>query len=249
VVRSPGVSILSALLLTLVVASANAQVPGGPAHPISPVPFPTGGGHYGGPGDTVPPGSGGGPGCNGIICPPAPISCGTFVCSANWVPHPVLACYACACDAQPHPVQAWDLTFDGLNALINNPACGGTGEITVTKTVSDVCDVTGILSNWLIAGSYTPMPINGTVPVLVCVDGQPLTNPGGQATALGVNCAAVKSSNCLNCNPPGTHVISVTFNRVCMARALNAWQTALGSSYDGSKWLIHIAATGCVSCN
>jgi len=137
-----------------------------------------------------------------------------------------------------------------LFSLVNNPGCADTGgNITVSQTVSNVCDVTGLLSQWLVAGSYTNMPISATIPVLICVDGQPLCNPFGQCTALGVNCTLQKFSNCLNCSNPTSHTISVTFNRSCMLNALIAWHTQLGSQYDGSKWLIEIAATGCGTCD
>jgi hypothetical protein len=226
-------------------AAAHAQVVGPPRQ------LPIGGGTYSGPGDTVPPGSGGtGPGCSGLLCGTAPTACGTPICTATWTPAPVTGCFSCICDDDQHPVQAYHLTLENLRLLACNSSCtDASGNISVEITGVNACQASVFLSRWLIHGSWPNMPISATVPVLACVNGQIMCNPGAECTALGVNCREVKISNCLEC---ASATVTLTFNRDCMCTALNAWFTqmtpAQWNAYKNT-WMLHVAFTKCTVCD
>lgn len=125
----------------------------------------------------------------------------------------------------------------------------GTMSVEITS-FSGACRATAVMSSWLLHGTFANMPITATVPVLACVNGQPLCGPPGDCSALGMNCQTIKRSRCLECE---VTTVTLTFDRDCMCNALSAWKDYLVSidQWDNykDKWILNVGFTTCATCD
>jgi hypothetical protein len=197
-----------------------------------------GGGHYEGPGDTVPP-------CDGCSTPPSQCSmplgyvCGGPECDdLSWQPDYLVCKYPqFGNSSTPVWTQGYALTLGNvIETLQNSTACFDPyGNITTRIDAPFPVDEVHVFESGWING-YIPAPIDQSVSATVCFDGTPtIVGWSFNQVAFDYDCA------------PAT--VSITFNASCMQQALMDWYangTDMGANWD--KWLFYVDFVSCDPC-
>jgi hypothetical protein len=197
-----------------------------------------GGGHYEGPGDTVPP-------CD--TCTPPPSQCTMslgYVCGGpecnnlDWVADQLVCKYP---QFGNTGLRVWSqgcmLTLgDIIDALQNGTACIDEYGNVTTRVDSPfpVDEVHVFESGWI--NGYEPAPISQSVSATVCFDGTPtIVGWAFNQVAFDYDCELA--------------TVSITFSAACMQQALLGWYwngTDLGSNSD--SWLFYVDFISCDPC-
>ena len=196
------------------------------------------GGHYEGPGDTVPP-------CPGCPIPPShcvmPLGfvCGGPECTElEWVPDDRVCKFPrFGFNTDPVWSRGYRLTMgDVIEMLQNGSACADAyGNITTCiDSPFPVDEVHVFESGWI--NGYQPAPISQSVTATVCWDGMPsVVGWPFNEVAKDYNCEYT--------------TVCISFSAACMQQALMAWYASgadLGSNWD--SWLFYVDFLSCDPC-
>lgn len=196
-----------------------------------------GGGHYAGPGDTVPP-------CPGCNVPPEhcvmPLGylCDSPVCEdLMWTPDdPVCKYPQFGVNVDPLWAQGYMLTIgDMIELLQSGAACADAyGNITTCITSPfPVEEVHVFESGWI--NGYDPAPISQSVTATVCFDGV-TSFPGWPFDEVARNYSCQYTTVC------------VSFSAACMQQALLEWYSAGADIIGSDGWLFYIDFISCDPC-
>ncbi|MDP7008699.1 MAG: hypothetical protein QGI78_03915 [Phycisphaerales bacterium] len=197
----------------------------------------TGGGHYEGPGDTVPP-------CDGCSVPPEhcvmPLGflCGGPECSElEWVPDdPVCKYPEYGFGSDPVWSQGYMLTIgDMVELLQTGAACADAyGNITACIDSPFLVDEVHVFESGWING-YQEAPISQSVTSTVCFNGS-TSFPGWpfEETTRNYNCEYV--------------TVCVSFSAACMQQALIEWYASGADIIGSNSWLFYVDFLSCEPC-
>ncbi len=197
-----------------------------------------GGGHYEGPGDTVPP-------CDG--CTPPPSQCTMslgYVCNGNecldleWGADDYVCKYPqFGFSSTPVVTQGYYLTLgEIIDSMQNGAACiDEYGNVTTRIGSPFPVDEVHVFESGMING-YSPAPIAQSVSATVCFDATP--------TIIGWSFNQVSYD--YDCE---FATVTISFNAACLQQALIGWYSSGTNMNDyWNDWLFYVDFVGCDSC-